>query len=641
MYPAAMRWHVPTVLLVLVLTACADGGGGADGAPRITSVPPRAATVGVEYTYRVEATGDPAPTLGLVGAPAWLLLDGDVVAGVPGPADVGSVSFTVSAVNGLSPDALQTVQIGVVDVGDDDGDGLSNAEEVELGTDPGDPDSDHDGKPDGVEVGPRPAPPLDGDGDGLMDALEGLHADNDSDGVPDERDPTAGWQMGWGRFVPFAVRNDGTEAARLEVRVTGGAPLQVWAGVSGSSASPLDLPPLSDLRVDGVGVGQDGIELFDDGSHEDRYAGDGVWSRGGITAVTPADTGARLGLRSLDLVRVREASGTTARPVWQGYQDQRSVFVSGTFDLGVIRPSAVQTPQPRGEGAQATTHLVNLVAPQVMPIITAMLNGDEADVPALSRAVMGRLGYEVDLLYVLPEYYAVSGAGGATFNVRNAVEGIGSNVGVSAGEWGSERLQSVFAMNFSDTGPLLHETAHRFAVFLDARFGFAGNFWGTSSANGQLGGFDLDTLVDHGDGTYTVDRFGRFANGGETFPYGPWELYLMGLLDPAELEPLRVMRDAESLAIAGERETLRASALDTVTLADVVAVHGPRKPAFPQAPDQFRAAFVALSSRPLTASEMSFYEAWAARFGATEGEGGLLSFYEATGGRARMDTAVP
>ncbi len=62
---------------------------------------------------------------------------------------------------------------------DADGDGLSNGEEAQLGTDPQDPDSDGDGLDDGTEI-PNSAIPPDSDGDALIDALDG---DDDGDGI--------------------------------------------------------------------------------------------------------------------------------------------------------------------------------------------------------------------------------------------------------------------------------------------------------------------------------------------------------------------------------------------------------------------------------------------------------------------------
>ncbi|MDC3959529.1 MopE-related protein [Polyangium jinanense] len=76
---------------------------------------------------------------------------------------------------------------GVTDEGcaDTDGDGLSDAEEGMLGTDPADADTDDDGVPDGAE----PSKDADSDGDGLINALD---PDSDDDGLPD------GTEMGYG-----------------------------------------------------------------------------------------------------------------------------------------------------------------------------------------------------------------------------------------------------------------------------------------------------------------------------------------------------------------------------------------------------------------------------------------------------------
>jgi len=76
---------------------------------------------------------------------------------------------------------------------DRDGDGLSNDEETELGTDPDNPDTDGDGLNDGaeVEIGTDPQNP-DTDGDGLTDGEEvfdhgtnPLEKDTDDDGLTD------------------------------------------------------------------------------------------------------------------------------------------------------------------------------------------------------------------------------------------------------------------------------------------------------------------------------------------------------------------------------------------------------------------------------------------------------------------------
>ncbi len=76
---------------------------------------------------------------------------------------------------------------------DGDSDGLPDAVEVAIGTNPDDPDTDGDGRPDGFEVEYRPGEGVidarDTDGDGKPDALESLTNDADDDGVPDQLDP--------------------------------------------------------------------------------------------------------------------------------------------------------------------------------------------------------------------------------------------------------------------------------------------------------------------------------------------------------------------------------------------------------------------------------------------------------------------
>ncbi len=71
--------------------------------------------------------------------------------------------------------------------GDDDRDGLVNAHEVRLGTNPRAADSDNDGYADGDELDDQQAL-LDLDGDGIPDVLESATADADDDCIPDQFD---------------------------------------------------------------------------------------------------------------------------------------------------------------------------------------------------------------------------------------------------------------------------------------------------------------------------------------------------------------------------------------------------------------------------------------------------------------------
>jgi hypothetical protein len=95
--------------------------------------------------------------------------------------------------------------------GDDDGDGLSNSQELALGTDPNNPDTDGDGLSDGAEVNQYGTNPRnnDSDGDTLTDGQEvnDLHtsptnSDTDGDSINDGAEVTSGTD-------PLAADTDG------------------------------------------------------------------------------------------------------------------------------------------------------------------------------------------------------------------------------------------------------------------------------------------------------------------------------------------------------------------------------------------------------------------------------------------------
>ncbi|WGZ95557.1 MAG: hypothetical protein QJT81_06100 [Candidatus Thiothrix putei] len=100
-------------------------------------------------------------------------------------------------IDALESSTLDSDNDGVVDEldaddttggNDSDNDGLTNAQEKALGTNPLKDDTDADGRKDGDEVGADPAHPIDTDGDGKIDALESAILDSDNDGVMDELD---------------------------------------------------------------------------------------------------------------------------------------------------------------------------------------------------------------------------------------------------------------------------------------------------------------------------------------------------------------------------------------------------------------------------------------------------------------------
>jgi len=84
-------------------------------APTITSADTTTFTVGQAGSFTVTATGVPTPTFSSVNAPSWLSIDPTtgVLSGTPPAGSGGSYSFTVTASNGVTPDASQTFKLVV------------------------------------------------------------------------------------------------------------------------------------------------------------------------------------------------------------------------------------------------------------------------------------------------------------------------------------------------------------------------------------------------------------------------------------------------------------------------------------------------------------------------------------------------
>lgn len=238
---------------------------------------------------------------------------------------------------------------------------------------------------------------------------------------------------------------------------------------------------------------------------------------------------------------------------------------------------------------------------------------------------------------------------------RPAMPGTGIDWPYSHPRSPSPILRSAIALRLGTNGPTLHEVAHHWGVHLSPSFGFTGGHWGYAGVGGQLGGFDPESLFcetpegarppcepdDDGATSYVVDSFGLVANGGDSVPYAPIELYLMGLVPAEEVPPIPVFEDVlEDTRLPDFRRVIRAQSLRTVTIDDIVDVHGPRAPAAPE-DRTFRGAFVLVTAEEPTLEQIELADSWAAMFGCHDEDRWLLCFEDATFGLASMDIDLP
>ena len=233
---------------------------------------------------------------------------------------------------------------------------------------------------------------------------------------------------------------------------------------------------------------------------------------------------------------------------------------------------------------------------------------------------------------------------GIHLGVQNTVQGTGKSLYSRNQAVGSAgKLNAILHFPYNEAllyGPSLHEIMHSWANY--AIPSMVGGHWGFSSAHGQLGGFERTNLIDHGSGRYSAGRFGTIANGGNSLPYSPIELYFAGLIPPSEVPDLWVAEDGEWL---GEDDSsghpiFTASQVSTWSIERIVAEHGARLPDSSLSQKQFRAALILLVDQRHPALEAVLdrlsTEVQYFTYAGSDSGNHLFNFWEATGGRATL-----
>lgn len=339
-----------------------------------------------------------------------------------------------------------------------------------------------------------------------------------------------------------------------------------------------------------------------------------------------------------------------------------------TSDAPAAAEAATDVPVP--PGVQLRAHAVNIVDPEAAMEVQRYVLGQSPELYTAAARFFDRFNDEYDFLYIFSDGPVAGASAAARFTAvrRPAIPGTGITRATSNSRYPAtaQRLKGAVGVNFSaaGNGPTLHETLHYWSMFLDARFGFGrdretnfGAHWGVAGVNGQHGGFDQDTLqcrvpaggrppgcMAEADGVIrvTVANFGPNANGGDSRPFAPIELYLMGLVPRAEAGgPFVVLDGARFVSTdnATRRMLFEITGSHTVSLEEIVGVHGERAPA-PAEQRAFRGAFVVFSAEPVSAQRMDALERWASIFGNDTPHNALYSFERATGGRATMSTRL-
>ena len=409
----------------------------------------------------------------------------------------------------------------------------------------------------------------------------------------------------WFRFTPAVLAVGEPEDVRLEVqtRDADGAVLALPAGVRGHGREFVPLEPLGGGRF-GVTL-EYGHVLHDYQPDRDvmhTFVGNLQLLQGGVLA----DSRYNMHLNVSD----------------------------GTFG-----PAAVRQRDP---DMQSTAHVVNIVGQFDDP--------SRVDLSAIARRFYQRFGDDYDFLSFLfyPEHFANRTHSG----VRNAVQGIGLTAFDRGASWGSrQRLlgYTVFPiLSYFDMGELAasHELGHQWLQFLDvpALHGVKPHWPASTLAYGvmgyqtQLQGLELPFTIDHIGG----DEY-RWQGMPPASRFTDMDLYLMGLLPPAEVKPHFVPRE-DRRPCAG----CDTGPVDVVTVEDVIRRHGHRLPDHTTSQKHFRVATIVVSDRPLSTREMSFLDHFAARgeaktplpFSSGLVSGTSLPWFLATDSRSTLSTTL-
>ncbi len=378
--------------------------------------------------------------------------------------------------------------------------------------------------------------------------------------------------------------------------------------------------------------------MYDDGSHGDRVAGDGVW-----TLSFTMDLAEPMELRRYD-GQIDAVPISIAAIAEDGSPVAPSNSVDANAELGLVSRGLAADFMVRelAPDSSATQYFINVIdstfeasgIASVTERVYQLFPGDRFDFVVLFSSASTGDGVPRSL------------------GVRNDVQGIAiANYDHSAAYGSSGRLQQLVYQNARVLGiEVNHELGHRWGAFLDApvlNLSLPGGFhWGPSTHVGQMGNGPY--LLADGAGRYLVTN----ANGSEQFaanPFSMLELYLMGLARGDEVAPLRFVTDPSVEVKFGDY--LPEAATRAVTIDDIVAAYGTRNPTPDVAQNAFTAAFVVVSSEPLTESERTLTSA-IARYVAGESHGGMRSgglfevidppsFAAATAFRATLQTELP
>ena len=225
-------------------------------------------------------------------------------------------------------------------------------------------------------------------------------------------------------------------------------------------------------------------------------------------------------------------------------------------------------------------------------------------------------------------------------STMNDVQGIGTPTYYFSRYGSAGRLRGVIHFPWNAAlgdGPALHELQHPWSNF--ALPTAVPGHWGYSSANGQLGGFDFDTLVDLGEGRYSAPNFPPGGRGVNDAPYSPIELYQAGYVPPDDVPDIWYALDGNFVEVDAGNTVFTSEQATTLSIDEFIADVGERVPSAAQAPRAYRGAVILLvdEDHPVSFAQATLLSNHInALMHPNEDDDARFNYFEATGGRATL-----
>jgi len=302
---------------------------------------------------------------------------------------------------------------------------------------------------------------------------------------------------------------------------------------------------------------------------------------------------------------------------------------------------------PQDQHVDIIGQVLVLADPSVFFTINSR-NQKEFDAKRAFQAVQTRAGDKFDFVAFIIDLASGLDFGNYNVPIHNDVKGINhfkTDFYSVRGEWGTNKLLAcqVLSLRSPDFRTYLHELAHSwcaYATFKDPTsqtsqstellLGGASQqglyHWGEAFDDGRsCMDYDLTEWIANGNGTFTRNEISQDSD----FNYCPLDLYLMGLIPPAQVGPLRILQNR--MVLDPDRNIYQAT-VKTIGIEDVIASCGQRIPA--TSGKNFRQALVVVSN-----------DRDSGRVVAQQIENDFRKQYEkqfarATGGRATLTTTV-